>query len=234
MRRCIYLTIVLMLAACGSPALPTPISVDANPSPLRSVSEIGRGDFDGATITVIAPVVQRSGGRTLVPALSFTNADPTPLLGSPGESVLLGGDPLTGLTVVPSDGSEYGVVRATGIIQVTADGIRQIQPSTVKVLAPTSLTLADLQANSATYSGQIVALKGSVVVKPGAALLVDAVGPGGVPNDTAAQIKIAQPFADAALIERLPQHSGDIRYGPISVVGLWRGQSLTIFWATID
>ncbi len=135
---------------------------------------------------------------------------------------------------MPADGSEYGVVRATGIVQLTVDGVRQLQPSAVKVIAPASVSIGDLQANSATYSGQVVALKGTLIIKPGAALLVDSVGPGGVPDTTAVQLKIAQPFADTALVAQLPEQSGELRYGPIAAVGLWSGQSLTIFWATSD
>ncbi len=229
----VMLMMLLLLAGCGPAGLPTPLPVEANPGALRSLSEIGRGDLDGATVSVIAPVIQRSAARTLVPALSFSSPGlPQPLLTSPVESVLLGGDPLGDLTAVPADGSEYGIVRATGLVQLTADGVRQLQPTTVKVLPPASLSLDELQANSATYNGQVVALKGTLLIKPGAALLVDAVGPGGVPSETGAQIKIDQPFGDAALVDRLPQGGGEIRYGPVTVVGLWRGQSLTIFWAT--
>jgi hypothetical protein len=115
---------------------------------------------------------------------------------------------------------------------VTADGVRQMQPTAVKILAPTSLILGELLANSATYQGQVVEIKGTLIIKPGAALLVDAVGPGGVPDASANQIKIAQ--ANDALIEQLPEGSGELRYGSASVVGLWRGQSLTIFWATSE
>ena len=148
MQRLSLLILLLILAGCGGSALPpTPVAFDASPLPLRPLGEIGRGDYDGTTITVIAPVIQRAAARTLVPALSFGSPEPQPLLTSPNESVLLGGDPLTDLTPVPADGSEYGVVRATGIVQLTADGVRQLQPSAVKVIAPASVSIGDLQAN---------------------------------------------------------------------------------------
>jgi hypothetical protein len=113
MQRCGFVMLLFILMGCGASAVPTPPLADAPAMPLRAVGEVGRGDYDGATITMIAPVIQRSADRTLVAALSFASAEPAPLLASPGDSVLLGGDPLAGLTAAPG-GAEYGIVRRPG------------------------------------------------------------------------------------------------------------------------
>lgn len=227
MRYALWLIVFSVLVGCGGSVVATPIAADVQVPP-QQLAQIGRGDFDGLIVTIVAPVIQRQNGRVLVPALSLVD-EPTPLLNAPTESVVLGGDPLEGLQ--PAAGGEYGVLRATGIIQVGGDGTRQLQPSSSKVLAPTRVKLADLQTNTAVYQNQAVEIQGTLIVKPGAALLVEEVGQGGVPTEQAAQIKIDQPFVDTALIERLPQSSGNIRYGPVTVVGVWRGKALTVFWA---
>jgi hypothetical protein len=195
---------------------------------VRGLSEIGRGDFDGAAVTALAPVLRRAGGQVLVPALNFSTADPAPLLPDPAAAVVVGGDPLPNLT--ESGSVAYGVARVSGQVQVGADGVRQIQPTSSKVLAPAAVLLSDLQQNSAIYQGQLVEITGTLIVKSDEALLVEAAGPGGVPAETAAQVKIIQPFSDPALFEAL-ESNGPIRFGPVTVTGLWQGKGLQVFWA---
>lgn len=229
MRRvCLMIGLAAALAGCGGATPPTaeppapPIGV------VRGLSEIGRGDFDGAVVTALAPVLRRADGQVLVPALGFSAAEPAPLLADPAAAVVVGGDPLANLA--EAGGVAYGVVRVSGPVQVGADGVRQIQPTSSKVLAPAALTLAELQQNSAVYQGQVVEVPGTLIVKDAAALLVGEVGPGGVPAETAAQIKILQPFDDPELFAALDGNAA-IRYGPVTVTGLWQGNGLQVFWA---
>lgn len=218
---------LMLLIGCGGNTPPTIAPDDAN-TPLRPLAEIGRGDFDGATVNVLAPVLRRSNGQVLVPALSVVGAEPAPLLDTPASAIVLGGDPLIGLT--DAGATAYGVVNVRGTVQVGADGVRQVQPTSSKVLMPTSITLAALYRDSSVYQGQVIAISGTLIIKADAALLVEAVGAGGVPSETAVQIKIAQPFNDAALVAALPNTSGTIRYGAATLIGIWQGNALVVFW----
>ncbi|HYF64848.1 MAG TPA: hypothetical protein VD886_18635 [Herpetosiphonaceae bacterium] len=229
MRRvCLILGLAAALAGCGGAVPPTAPPAAPPIGEVRGLSEIGRGDFDGAVVTALAPVLRRADGQVLVPALNFSAAEPAPLLPDPAAAVVVGGDPLTGLA--ESGGVAYGVVRVSGPVQLGADGVRQIQPTSSKVLAPAVLTLADLQKNSTVYQGQVVEVPGTLIVKAAEALLVEAAGPGGVPAETAAQIKILHPFDDPELFAALDSNAA-IRYGPVTVTGLWHGNGLQVFWA---
>ena len=219
--------LLVLMVGCGGSTPPTVAPTDEN-TPLRPLAEIWRGDYDGATVNVLAPVLRRSNGQVLVPALSVVGAEPTPLLDTPASAIVLGGDPLIGLT--DAGATAYGVVNVRGTVQVGADGVRQIQPTSSKVLVPTSITLAALQRDSSVYQGQVVAISGTLIIKADAALLVEAVGSGGVPSATAVQIKIVQPFNDAALVAALPNTSGTIRYGEATLTGIWQGNALVVFW----
>ena len=87
-----------------------------------------------------------------------------------------------------------------------------------------------LAAQLRQLQGQVVEVPGTLIVKDTEALLVEAVGSGGVPEETAAQIKILQPFDDPDLFATL-ESSAAIRYGPATVTGLWQGNGLQVFWA---
>ena len=228
MRRvCLVLGLVLGLAGCGAATPPT-VAPPAAVGPVRPLDAIGRGDFDGAEVTALAPVLRRAAGQVLVPAISFGADEPVPVLPDPAAAVVVGGDALPNLSEAGS--LAYGVVRVSGRVQVGADGVRQIQPTSSKVLVPAAVLLADLQQNSAVYQGQVVEITGTLIVKADEALLVEAVGPGGVPAETAAQIKILQPFDDPDLFAALDSNAA-IRYGPVTVTGLWQGKGLQVFWA---
>lgn len=229
MRRvCLILGLAAALAGCAGATPPTAAPPAAPIGVVRGLSEIGRGDFDGTVVTALAPVLRRADGQVLVPALSFGGGGPLPLLADPAAAVVVGGDPLANLTVAGD--VAYGVVRVSGPVQIGADGVRQIQPTSSKVLAPAMLSLDELQQNSAVYQGQVVEVPGTLIVKDAEALLVEAVGPGGVPEETAAQVKILQPFDDPELFASL-DNSAAIRYGPVTVTGLWQGKGLQVFWA---
>ncbi len=230
MRCCLMLLMVLMMAGCSSLDTPPTLPPPDPQRPQVSLLQIGQGAFDGQTVTVQAPLIQRANGRVFVPALALGNA-PQPLVANPLEVVTVGGDALEGLNQA-SNGETYGVVRITGIVQLQADGVRQIQPSSSKIIEPFALTLPDLQKNNAVYQQQILKLKGTLIVKSDEALLVEAVNEGGIPTETAVQLKIAQPFSDTALIETLPKQNGAIRYGEIELVGELQGKTLRVFWAT--
>ena len=81
--------------------------------------------------------------------------------------------------------------------------------------------------NSGLYAGQPVRLQGQLLADADGAVLVEQLGPGGVPEASALQIKLVPTTHDRALLEQLsPAGNGDVRFGPVEVTGIWRSSRL--------
>jgi hypothetical protein len=80
------------------------------------------------------------------------------------------------------------------------------------------------------YDGQFVRVKGNLLVSGENALLVEELGPGGVPPVLAHQIKLAEPVRDKQLLARLAaSNGGKARYGRVEIEGFWRSGELLAF-----
>lgn len=111
---------------------------------------------------------------------------------------------------------------------------RMVAPE-LRPLSVRELTLPLLQENSALYEGQPVRLKGQLITGPEGAILVERLGPGGVPAASALQIKLLAPPRDPGLIAALrPAANSAIRFGPVEVTGLWRAGGLYPLLVTPD
>lgn len=89
------------------------------------------------------------------------------------------------------------------------------------------LSIPLLLDNSALYEGQPVRLAGQLLASRGSTLLVESLGPGGVPDPSALQVKLGTPTPDPALAAALSTSpDGRITYGPVEVTGLWRSGRL--------
>jgi hypothetical protein len=88
------------------------------------------------------------------------------------------------------------------------------------------LTIPLLLENSGLYEGQAVQLTGQLLLSGDSALLVERVGPGGIPATEALQLKLATPPRDPALGERLQAAGARARFGPVQLTGLWRAGRL--------
>jgi len=101
----------------------------------------------------------------------------------------------------------------------------QFSADDAAVLRPEQTTIASVAANPHALDAVLVTLNGVLLTAPEGALLLDAVGDGGVPAADARQIKLRD-LAPDQIPDSLRQ-SGDARYGPVEVVGWWRDQVLT-------
>jgi hypothetical protein len=96
-----------------------------------------------------------------------------------------------------------------------------------ELLAPRETTIATLVQRPQEYDGAVVRVAGGLLARPGAALLVEQLGAGGVPAPGTQQIKLVVPLADGMLPQALGRSpSGDVRFGPVLVEGFWRNGAL--------
>jgi hypothetical protein len=193
------------------------------------VRDITSGGHDQSVVTVIAPIWQTEAGHSLVPALDLdAQGGFQPLAGEQG-GVAVEGLELKGLHDQPA--GSYGVSRVTGEVRVDGQGARRIVEAQGKVVAPIALGLRELLVNSEVYEGQVIAVEASLLLNSSSALLVDGVGPGGVPTADSRQLKLAEPAPDVPVLRRLEGAAGQtVVRSQVSVVGLWRDGRLVVFW----
>lgn len=224
------LLLLVLLVACGDtrrttvtpPPAPTAPAIGElltapGPGPVRTfgylwITPDGAALLDGLSLTATgAPTPLDAGGLWL---------DELPPL--PAEPPLSTAGPV-----------RYGIVAATG----TLDGPGQFGPGGTfryRLLSPAleplglrDLTIPLLLENSGLYAGQAVRLRGELLMSRDSAVLVERLGPGGVPAAEARQVKLAAPPRDEALLARLQRGASEgVRFGPVQITGLWQGGRL--------
>ncbi|WP_298405650.1 hypothetical protein [uncultured Chloroflexus sp.] len=212
-KRLFVLFILLWVSACASPtALPLPTDVVAT-------AALGQQQL-------IAFLYRDEQGVRLVNGLSVSTARPIPL-DPPDQQVWIGEVALpANLALTEAGDVQYGMVIAQGDWQPTGQyGPGGLWPHALasprlQPFTPETVALADLLSDT-RYEGQVVRLRAALIVSTGTSLLVEAIGPGGVPAADARQVKLWHGDRDQALIERL-QVSGAVRFGYVEVVGRWR------------
>jgi hypothetical protein len=220
------LALLALLAACGparqaqptAPPAPTvpvvgELLAGPTPGPVRVVGYLGGGP--GAA-TLSDSLLAGASGQA--PAGIWIGA--TPALGEGGAAAELGG---ASYTLVEARGQLEG----PGAFGPGGQYAYQISAPTLTPLSVREISLPLLLENSGLYVGQPVRLRGQLLVGPGSAILVERLGAGGVPDATALQIKLAPPPDDPTLGAALrPAANGAVRFGPVEITGLWRGDRL--------
>lgn len=227
--RSILLSLVLLsLGACGPGAIPSP---SATPVPtVPFVAAILAAPTPGP-ITTTGLLWPTPPGTSLVTGLSLTPTGLEPLDG-PG----LWLEPAPVLPAKQSwEGSAeapYLVVEARGQLEgpgqygPAGQYAYQLSAAQVRSLPPRDLTMAQLFANRDLYEGQPVRLSGSLLAAADSTLLVERIGPGGVPTADTLLLKLTGPWRDQALLDQLQTTGGRVRFGPVTVLGLWHGGQL--------
>ncbi len=230
MRRLLLLLLFLLLTACGMerPAPPTPV-----PAPtLPALSAILAAPSPGPVRTFGYLLIDTD-GATLVEGLSLTPDGALAPLAP--EGLWLGAPPpLPDEPPLDEAGAvRYGIVSASGIL----DGPGRFGPAgryayqlaepRITPLGLREVTIALLLENSGLYEGQAVRLRGDLLARGDSAVLVERLGPGGVPEASARQLKLDGPVRDDAALAALQRSPGNgVRFGPVEITGLWRGGRL--------
>jgi hypothetical protein len=225
-----HFALLLLLAACSSGARPSPT---AAPAPtLPAVGELVEAAAPGP-VTTVGYLYTTAEGSVLADSLSAgANGAPAP---AEGLSVWIESAP-----TLPADssalvegGASYALVEARGALEGPGQfgpGGRYAFQMVAPVLKPLSvreLTIQLLLENSGLYEGQAVHIQGQLIADAEAAILVERLGRGGVPEADALQLKLAAPPRDPAVAAGLsPAGSGKVRYGPVDITGLWRADRL--------
>ncbi|NCC34677.1 MAG: hypothetical protein EOM24_22080, partial [Chloroflexia bacterium] len=183
-------------------------------------------------IQTIGLLVLSAEGALLTDGLSVSGTTPQPL--GPG---LIWLDEVPPLPIEPAPVAvgelSYLVVEVRGILEgpgtfgpAGAYAYRLNSP-TLTPRSSRDLTIDLLLRNSALYSGQPIRILGELLASPQSALLVERLGPGGVPADNTRQIKLSDPLRDKAVRQQLTtSNDGRIVFGPVEILGIWRNTTL--------
>ena len=227
---CPLLIALLVLAGCSreadQPAASPVPTLGAAPS-FQTLGEALSAPAASRVVTIAGYYYRGREGAVLVDGLSFSADAPQPLSAEPARQLWLGD------VAAPPDAARvgYAPVLARGTLEGPGnygpDGrfSFQLAGGLLTPLVPLELPLQELLAKAFVYDGQLVRVRGSLVVSPQSSLLVERLSEGGIPPAAARQIKLL-PFRDEALRARLPGASGVVRYGPVEVEGFWREGAL--------
>jgi len=208
-------TAAILLASCGTagrPPSPELVSeVLARPQP-RTVRVIGYLTQDAGAVRLVGELYSGANG--------FEPGEHGLCLAAPaGEearlTALAPGAPATALATVD------GTLAPSDTNNDACDAV--VTNARAELLAPRDATITALLERPQAYDGAIVRVAGGLLARPGAALLVERLGTGGVPAPGTRQIKLVAPLADGIVPETLGRSpGGDVRFGAVLVEGRWQ------------
>ncbi|MCS6881014.1 MAG: hypothetical protein RMK84_02000 [Oscillochloridaceae bacterium] len=222
--------LVPLLIACGAErrARPTPLPAPTTPA----LSAVLAAATPGPVRTFGYLLISHE-GATLVEGVSMApDGSPVPLV---PEGLWLGDPPpLPDEPALDEAGAvRYGIVNASGILagpgRFGPEGRYSYRLSDPRIipLGLREVTIALLLENSGLYEGQAVRVRGDLLARGDAAVLVERLGPGGVPEAAARQIKLDGPVRDSGALAALHTNPGNkVRFGPVEITGVWRGGRL--------
>jgi hypothetical protein len=211
--------LILLCAGCstGGAAPPAPAPVDQTVAELLAASP-------GGPVAVVGYLVNDARGVHLTGGMSFTADPPAPLPATP--ELWIGAEPPPGVVLETAGDRAFSLVRVVGTLEGpgaygSAEATYRLREPAIEALTPHAIRLTALLAAASTSENQVLRISGELLSGPGTNLLVENLGPGGVPAASARQIKLIIPADDPALAERLAP-GGGVRYGPVEVIGIWR------------
>lgn len=228
MRRLLPLILFFLLVSCGRPSAAALTPLPLAPT-LPTLDEVLAAPEAGP-VSAVGVLYVTDDGAALVDQLGIDSRGAVAPLD--GEGIWLG-QPATLPTEVrglkPGERRSLvvafsGSLAGPGSYGLVGQYRYSLDEPELTSLTSRDLTIALLLENSALYEGQPVRLQGQLLAGPGTALLIERLGPGGVPDARALQVKLAAPPRDPSLRAALSTSSGGrVIFGPVEITGLWRG-----------
>lgn len=232
----VLLASVVLAGACQDSAAP---QLPPTPAPVQFV--LMREALDAETrpaqsvLTLAGFVVSQNGGGALVPGLVFDAAGGGYIPEKAAVPIWLGADLLknSALQLETAGALHYapalihGALEGPGTYGPDGHYTYQIAEPRLESWAPVEGSIGALLDDSQSYRGRLVRVLGGLLLRNGSALLVDALGPGGIPAQQARQIKLLGSIDAPQILTTLSQSpSGVVRFGQVQVEGVLRGTSL--------
>jgi len=121
----------------------------------------------------------------------------------------------------------HGTIEGPGTYGPGGHYTYQIAEPRLEAWVPIESSVGALLDEPQSYNGRLVRVLGSLLLRNGSALLVDKLGPGGIPAQAARQIKLLGPIDESRILNALAQSSsGVVRFGQVQVEGVMRGTAL--------
>jgi hypothetical protein len=230
------LTSVLLAACAASPPAPAEPENPYTSAGVLLVDEAIAAANTDEPLAIVGYLFSDPQRTILCYGLSFReDGTPQPLPDAPARHIWLGATPPPDVApMLEQHGPlRYALIQVQGQLEPTdRSGPERFYPyqmrePTYRFILPQKATIAALATRPDQYEGLLVDIEGALLVSESSALLVEQVGPGGVPVVGSIQVKVAAPLRDQALVQRLAQsESGAVRFGMVSVTGLWRNRQL--------
>lgn len=230
------LLLVLVLTACAELTPNPPIPPTPTPLAFTSLNDLLGKNFPvmGASVTTLGYLVLDDEGARLLNGLSFGDGtEPEPLT-EPSDQIWLATEKLElQRESLRSIGTvQYAIVLARGQLEGPAnygpDGRYRyhLRDPQVQTIIPEETNIATLNTNTLAYEGRVVRVTGALLAHTQATLLVENIGPGGIPADGARQLKVRGPIQDRHALSELHQANNGIVFGRVQIEGFWRQNEL--------
>ena len=187
--------------------------------------------WSGRPITLIAPLPGGAASQILAPGLASDEDAAAEPLDDPSQSLWLAEPLPISVTTSAADGPIYlklrGQLSPPGAYGAGARFPYQFSTDSAARLEAERTTLANLAENPNALDGALLEVSGTLLVNAQGALMTEEVSGGGVPVAGARQIKLRGTPPEAALAGL--QQRGEVRYGPVTIVGWWQDGALAPF-----
>lgn len=214
------------LSACASPpppTLPTPTATSRQAVVALPMILAEPQRWSGQPLIVIAPPPQDEDGRIL--QAQPIAMDQAPSTADPSSAALWLAEPLSpavrqALTASDAALKLEGRLSPPGAYGPEQRFAYQFVASAAAVVQPERTTLLNLAQNPRALDNILLTVEGVLLVQPDAALLVDQVNAGGLPQAGGSQIKLLRSALPPSI--ELAQRSGAVQWGSIRIVGWWQ------------
>jgi hypothetical protein len=230
------LFLALLLTACAELTPSPPIPPTPTPLSFTSLNDLLGKNFPvmGASVTTLGYLVVDEDGARLLNGLSFGDGTKPEPLTEQGNQIWVATDSLElQRESFRSVGTvQYAVVLARGQLEGPAsygpDGRYRyhLRDPQIQTIVPEETNIATLNTNTLAYEGRVVRVTGALLSHAKATLLVENIGPGGIPADGARQLKVRGPIQDRHALAALQQANNGIVFGRVQIEGFWRQNEL--------